>query len=481
MRVLLTTAPCRRLQFNLSDMFAVPRLGIGYLASYVEAHSSYQADILDMMAERIWIDGLIQRIRAHGPYDVLAIGTTVMSMREAFEMARLVKVAFPGMVTVVGGTGVCFTPESLCKYGTHVDYFVRGEGELPFLSLLRMLNGGGTPEAIPQLIWRTVEGRVRENPRGPLRDLDDGIFCAYDKMPMHKYKLHPPHGIYPYATIMEASRGCPYPCDFCGLRDSIRYRSGENIEQEIRRLQSRYKVREVYFSDPTFGVHRARAIDLAERLGRLGIHWSAMTRVDRIDEELAGIYARNGCYYLAFGVESGNNAILANLSKRADTEKALAAFRACRSHRIRTTAYMMVGNPGETDQTVEDNIRFVRQLQPDYVLYGILLPEPSVGLTEAAIAQGYFTRDDLDRYLLTDEPSVLERVTASGHTVDQANAWLKRASSDFYLRPTYFWQRIRDLRTIQDAVNLGIGGSTFLKDFFYFGKLWEKLGSSRHN
>lgn len=476
MRVLLTMAPCRRLQFNLSDMYPVPRLGIGYLAAYVERHGVAQVDIVDMIAERMWTDDLVAYMRHYGPYDVIGISTTILSLREAFDIAKAVKRAFPGTATVVGGPGITYDAQGLLRFGADVDYFVRGEGEIPFLALLRTLRYGGSLEAVPQLIWR-CEGLAKENQPGQFRDLDDGIDCAYDKMPMHKYKLHPPHGIYPYATLIEATRGCSFPCEFCCLKISVRYRDPASIEQEVRRLIQRYAVRELFFTDPTFTLHRARTIDIAERLGRLGIHWSCMTRVDLIDPELAGIMARNGCYYLAFGVESGDDTILTNIDKKANASESIATFRTCRKLGIRTTAYMLVGNPGESNATVDHSIKFVRKLQPDYVLYGVVYPDPGNELTRKGLEQGLFTQEDLYNYYLSDNPSQLESITVAGHPMELAQTWLKRASSDFYLRPQYFWQRVRDLRTIQDAVNLGIGGSTFLKDFYYFGKLWEKIGS----
>jgi radical SAM superfamily enzyme YgiQ (UPF0313 family) len=471
--VFLLMAPCRRLQFNLSGMYAVPRLGIGYLSATLKANGYHRVECRDIMAEHEWIPDLLQRFRSRGAPDLLGISVTILSLREAFEIAAAVKAEFRATRVVVGGPGVGFRAEGLLKYGAAVDFFVRGEGEAAMLALVNALASGGDLAAVPALIWRDAEGRARENPPGKYRDLNDGITVDYAAQPMDRYRLHPPMGVYPPATMMETTRGCSYPCNFCCLSMPVRYRDPARIEDELRALMATYRIREVHFIDPTFTLNRSRTLELVDRLSRLGLRWTCKTRVDHLDEELVARMAQAGCYLIAFGVESGHDAILGNVAKKAVSETALTTFALCRRYRIRTTAYLMVGNPGETDETVRHTIRFVRQLQPDYVLYDILMPDPINHLTQQQIAAGKFGIDDLERYYMADQPTRLHEITVAGHDIGQAHDWLKRSSTDFYVRPRYFAQRIRDLRTIQDAKNLGAGGWAFARELFRLNRLWR--------
>ncbi|MFT4570924.1 MAG: anaerobic magnesium-protoporphyrin IX monomethyl ester cyclase [Hyphomicrobiaceae bacterium] len=471
--VFFLMAPCRRLQFNLSDLYPVPRLGIGYLAAYLKANGYKRVEVRDIIAEREWIPELIARFHANGAPDLLGISITILSLREAFEIATAVKAEFPKTRIAVGGPGVGFTPEALLRYGKDVDFFVRGEGEEPILQLVRQIESSSPDwHAAPNTIWRDSDGTAVQNPPGRYRDLNDGIMVDYDSMPMDRYQLHPPMGIYPPSTMIETTRGCTFPCEFCCLSMPARYMTPANVEALLRDLIERYGLREFHFIDPTFTLDRERALEIMERIGKLNIHWSCKTRVDRFDEEIAAAAAKSGCYLVAFGVESGDDLILDAIKKKAAAGDALETFERCRRYKIRTTAYLLVANPQETEQSIQRTIRYVRELKPDYVLYDILMADPINPLTRQKIKDGWITDDDLERYYLSDKPSRLAEVTVSGHTMDEARIWLKQSSSDFYVRPKYFYERIRDLRTLQDAVNLGAGGLTFAKDFFGIGRLW---------
>ncbi|MFN7954840.1 MAG: radical SAM protein [bacterium] len=477
----LVMAPCRRLQFNLSDMYPVPRLGIGYLSAHLKAHGHANVETRDIIAEREWVPDLVRRFTERGAPDLLGISVTILSLREAFEIARGVKTRFPHTRVVVGGPGVNgFAASSLLRYGDAVDFFVRGEGEAALLGLVRALESGQPSfAAVPGLVWRDAAGDAVENPRGAYRDLDDGIRVDYAAQPMARFRLHPPMGVYPYATMMETARGCSFSCEFCCLSMPVRERSPAGVEAELRDLMRAYDLREVHFIDPTFTLHRARSEELVERVGRLGLRWSCKTRVDKVDERLAARMAAAGCYLVAFGVESGEDDILGALGKNATGERAIETFAACRRHRIRTTAYLLLASPSETEAHVDRTISFVRRLAPDYVLYDLLQADPANPLTRERIADGAFTADDLDRYYLSDDATPLHHATVAGHAMSVARRRIERASSDFYVRPRYFWERIRDLRTLQDALNLGAGGLTFFKDLLGLGRLWDHGTPSR--
>ena len=73
---------------------------------------------------------------------------------------------------------------------------------------------------------------------------------------------------------------------------------------------------------------------------------------------------------------------------------------------------------------------------------------------------------------LSERPSKLHQTSICGHNIETVRAWITRASTDFYLRPRYFWERVRDLRSLQDARNLGSGGFAFANDVLGLGRLW---------
>lgn len=470
-------APCRRLQFNLSDMYPVPRLGVAQLVAALRAEG-HTADFVDVIAERWQPERFGQRIAEREP-DLVGVSATIMSMREAFELCRAARAARPSVVTVVGGPGVGgWTPEELFEYaGGSVDYFVRGEGERAMTTLVAALEEGGALGDVPGLLW--LDGsRPAENAAGHPLELESAPGPAWDVLPMDRYRLHPPMGVYPYATLLESARGCTYPCNFCCLAGPLRTRSVSWIDAQVRGLHERYGAREVHFVDPTFTLDRDRALAICDALGRLPfeLHWSCKSRVDHIDDELASAMRRAGCYSIAFGVESGADRVLESMRKRAAVETTRHAFSACRRRGIRTIAYCLVAGPDETGETVEETVRFVREIRADYVLYGIVDPDPANSLTRRAIREGRFTADDLARFYLGEGSTPLHHTTVTGHPMTRAQRWLRQASTDFYLRPRYAWGRVRDLRSLQDARNLVSGGTGFVRDLLEITDHWRHIG-----
>lgn len=469
-------APCWRLQFNLSDLYPVPRLGIAQLASVLRRQGHYTT-MVDVICEGWSPERFGAWTRDHRA-DLVGVSATILSVREAFALCRAAKAARPGVKTVVGGPGVGgWRAEDLFRYADGaVDFFVRGEGEVGLSSLVETLEQGGALSDVPSLLWQDDSGRSHENAKGGYLDLAGLPSPAWDLMPMERYRLHPPLGVYPYATILETARGCTYPCNFCCLSRPVRTRPMEWIALELQRLHAGYGMREVHFVDPTFTLDRDRTLACCDVIESLpfALRWTCKTRVDHVDDALAGRMARAGCYGMAFGVESGADILLERMKKKAAAARTRETFRICRSHGIRTIAYCLVAGPEETDETVAETIRFVREIQADYVLYGIVDPDPDNALTRQAISRGSITTEDLAEYYLGEGESRLHQQTITGFPGPRAQGWLKRASSDFYLRPRYMLGRVRDLRTLQDARNLASGGTTFLRDLFDVSRHWRR-------
>ena len=164
-----------------------------------------------------------------------------------------------------------------------------------------------------------------------------------------------------------------------------------------------------------------------------------------------------------------------NLHKKATVNHTLEAFKNCKELKIRTAAYLMIGCPGETEESVSDNIRFVRTLDPDYVLYDVLQADPANALTREYMNKGRFSEADLSRYYLSDEDNYFLHYSLTGEPLEKVNQWLKRASRAFYLRPSYVLRKMRDIRSFHDILNLFHGALFLFRDFFGLNKLWDQI------
>ncbi len=242
-------APCRRLRFNLSGMYPVPRLGIAQLASLARS-LGHTVHLVDVIAEG-WTDRQFGAWCREVGADLVGVSATIASMREAFDLCAAAKATCPAAFTVVGGPGTGgWSADALFEHSNGaVDVFVRGEGEAAFEGLLR----GGSWDDVPNLVRPGGD-----NPVAGAIALDAAPAPAWDLMPMEYYRLHPPMGVYPYATLLETARGCNYPCNFCCLAGLHRTREVDWIVDQIEHLHHRYGANEVHFVDPTFTLDRER-------------------------------------------------------------------------------------------------------------------------------------------------------------------------------------------------------------------------------
>jgi len=175
------------------------------------------------------------------------------------------------------------------------------------------------------------------------------------------------------ALMVSGSRGCPYNCAFCanrGLRETgmrpLRYNSVQRVVEELEYVYRHYGVTHVRFGDEAVANPRRRAVELCEAIldAGLNIAWQACIRTKPADMELFELMYRAGCREVNLGVESADQAVLEQLNKRATVEDAAAAIANAKQAGLQTRVLLMIGCPGETEETVDKNIAFIEKVQP---------------------------------------------------------------------------------------------------------------------
>jgi len=185
---------------------------------------------------------------------------------------------------------------------------------------------------------------------------------------------------------MITSRGCPYQCQFCDVHElfgrKTRYRTVDNVIEEMRMLSIEYRVKEIIFYDDTITIDRERVMELCERMikEKLDISWGCYSRVDRIDDEMSKIMKRAGCHMISMGVESGSDEMLTKMQKGITIEQTRNAFKILKKNNIETSASFIVGFPGETRQTLQKTKEFVKEIDPTFALFFRLIPYPGTSL-----------------------------------------------------------------------------------------------------
>ena len=136
----------------------------------------------------------------------------------------------------------------------YVDYAVRGQGEQTLLELIEAIRNKRDLKDIPGLSYKTADGMVRNNPERRMRGLDDFPTYPYHRIPTERYLL--PTFLGRRTAVHQASLGCPYGCNFCGVvgfsGSRQRMESPERTAGVLRHLVETYGADAVQFYDNNF-------------------------------------------------------------------------------------------------------------------------------------------------------------------------------------------------------------------------------------
>ena len=147
-------------------------------------------------------------------------------------------------------------------------------------------------------------------------------------------------------------------------------------------------MKELFFDDDTFTDDRERAAEIARGLGRLDVTWSCNAKAN-VPRELLSVMRDNGLRLLLVGYESGNQQILINIKKGLRVERARRFAADCRDLGITVHGTFILGLPGETRETIQETIRFARDVNPHTLQVSVAAPYPGTELYRQALENGW--------------------------------------------------------------------------------------------
>ncbi|MBS7659631.1 radical SAM protein, partial [Candidatus Bathyarchaeota archaeon] len=165
---------------------------------------------------------------------------------------------------------------------------------------------------------------------------------------------------------------------------------------------------------------------------KLDIEWDCETRVDMVNRPLLEKMKRAGCIAIWFGVESGCQMIIDRMKKQFKIEQTRKAFRLAHEVGLMTVASVILGFPGETEETAWETINFVKSLNPADVGFYIATPYPGTPLYDLVKEKGWLKTEDFDKY--DTATPVFETPYLSMEKLKEIRF---RAYQQFYLRPNY--------------------------------------------
>lgn len=372
-----------------------PPIDLMYAAAAFES-VGWRCALVDCPAEGVDAAALAARLAALRP-DAILLSCTTQTVEDDLATAAAAKRLLPGVRTIAKGAHFNVLDRDVMARHPALDVALREEIEETCRAI-----GRGEPLAdVAGCTWRRADGEIVRNPsRGFPRDLDALPFPARH-LTRNELYVRPDTGE-PQTTIV-TNRGCPHRCTYClanqvaGLAN--RYRSVENVLAEIRECVERFGITSFLFRSDLFTQDGAWVRRLCEAIldARLPIAWACNARVDTVDAETLGWMRRAGCWIVAFGVESGDQATLDRLRKNARVEDAYRAVALCRAAGIKSSVYLLMGLPWDTRESLEALAAFACDLDPDVVEFFYPYPFPGTPLQAECVQLGLLAPGEIPR------------------------------------------------------------------------------------
>lgn len=236
-----------------------------------------------------------------------------------------------------------------------------------------------------------------------IQNLDDLPFPAYHHLPMEKYfEFNVPFSPYPRGNrVMQiyTSRGCPVGCTFCASTNfykGYRYRSPDNVVEEINYYKEKYDIDEIQFADDNLTFNRRRSLEFFEKLKTCGLQWCTPngTMVNTLTEEILDKMISSGLYQITLSLDSGSAKTLKQHHRKPvklQRVPDLAAYLKERNILIHVT--LVVGMPGEKLEDINEGYNYVSTLPIDSIGVFIAQALPGSELFEVSIASGAIDRE----------------------------------------------------------------------------------------
>ncbi len=433
-----------------SGCFYYP-LWLIYAAARVERDPSFEVEFIDAPAKQLEREQCLKLIEERGTGTRLfLVDSTTPSIYNDVDFAATLKERYSDAVVMLVGTHVSTLPEETLALNDKIDAVARREYDLIVMEVAEAIRDGQDWRKVRGITYRDEAGQYKSNEDMPyITDMDDVPFAAEfikKHLDVHDYFI--PASQFPEIQIF-TGRGCPFHCYFCLYPQTMhghqyRTRSAKSVVREFEYIAENFPdVREVVIEDDTFTADKKRVIEvcrlLQEKKLNKRLSWMANARVT-LDYETMVEMKKAGCRLLLPGLESGNQTILNNIRKGTKVEQFKPFVDNARKAGMQVHGCFIMGNKGETRETMRETLKVALGLKLDTVQFYPLMPFPGTEAYDWAVSQGYLSGKYTD-YLQEDgnhNTSLHVGDISAQELVDFCNYCRKK----YYLRPWYIGHRI---------------------------------------
>lgn len=350
----------------------VTPLALDYLAQALR-QNHFDVDVLDLCFATDFSQAIDDYFAADSP---IAVGITFRNIDDSFFLSQDFFV--PGLKRVIdylkartsaplilGGSGFSVMPEAILSY-CDVDLGIWGEGEYSLPLLVARIATEQDFQDVPGLIYR----RNHRFHRNPPKYLDLSQFPTPGRNAIDNRRYFLEGGMGAIEDKRGCSKGCIYCVDPVGKGRQLRLRAPDSVADEIERLLE-LGIDHFHFCDSEFNISEAHARDVCLKLIERGlgtrIRWYAYCSPVPLSDELAALFQRAGCAGIDFGADSGTDHMLRTLGRDFAVADLRHTAEVCHRQGIVFMYDLLLGGPGETEESLRETIETMKRLEPSRV------------------------------------------------------------------------------------------------------------------
>lgn len=440
---------------------SLPPLSLLHVSSVLK-NDGHDVQLVDMMEQKLGLAEIQDTVKMS---DMVIVLTSTMSFLEDSAFLKKLKAIKGDLRTVIFGSHPTFMPED-CLSTSSIDFVVKREPEFIIRDLARSLRDGPSKTDFSDILGlgfkKGSEMFINEN-RASTDDCESLPIPDRKLLPKKSRYFNPIIKKYPYATAI-TSRGCAAKCTFCTasymMGNKLRYWSAAKTIEEIEYLLG-LGYKEIYYRDETFTTFKKRNLEIFETIikKKLKFSWICNVRADTVDREDLILMKKAGCRLIKVGVETGSEEILRRVKKNITLEQVRSVFKWCNEIKIDTHAHFMFGMPGETISTLNQTLKFIKEIKPTTIDIGICTPYPGTELFEEVV-RGNKECLNMDQFPNLSNLHIKARYNASFTNVDNSiiEEYMSKAYRKFYINFYYFLKCLWRIRSLSELLNLSKAG-----------------------
>lgn len=419
---------------------------LGYAAS-VLLLENYEVKLHDYQGEKRNEKELFSDLKEFEP-DMLVISITDSTIYQDIELIKKIKQIFNPIIVLKGAIFWEYNKDFIAELDLqNVDFLIGVELECSIGKLANYaLRSNEKIENIPNLFYKDSQGNFIPNKFSCWeKNIDKIPFPARHLMDNELY-LRPDTGE-TMATI-QTSRGCTGNCIYCLVPvlsgTKVRFRSPENVFEEIKECYEEFNIKNFFFRSDSFTIDAnwvKKLCDLIIGSNLFGkIEFTANSRVFPLQKETLELMKKAGCFLVAFGLESGSEDTMKKIHKGATVEHNRQAITWAKEVGLQIFGMFVIGFPWETKEHILQTKNFIHETKPDFVEINLALPFPGTKLYDLCKDTPNFNNNRFGMDFFNPKIQINQNFTCEELIKLRKNMLLS-----YYLKPGYIYKKLYSL------------------------------------